>query len=77
VKEVEEYRYLGVYQDNMDWKCNTEAVNKGQGKLLFEGALICVCVCIKVLHIFFSSGGECILFAVICWGSSIRGSQHI
>ena len=36
---MDEYRYLGVFLDNiLHWKCNTGVYKKEQGRLLLEEA---------------------------------------
>ena len=75
VEVVEEYKYLGLQLDNkLEWKCNTEYISKkGQSRLYFLRKLRSFNVCTKMLHIFYRSVVEsAIIFAAICWGSSIR-----
>lgn len=75
---IEGSRYLGVHLDNrLDRICNTEAAyRKGQGKPYFLRKLRSFDVCSKMLHIFYQSVvASAIVFAAICWGSSIRTSN--
>ena len=78
VEEVEDYKYLGVVIDNrLDWKSNTEAVyKKGMSRLYFLRKLRSFNVCSKMLEIFHQSvAASVIVFAAVCWGSSIRASD--
>ena len=74
----EDYRYLGVVIDNrLDWKSNTETVyKKGMSRLYFLRNLRSFKVCSEMLEIFYQSVvASAIVFAAVCWGSSIRASN--
>ncbi|XP_041950480.1 uncharacterized protein LOC121711184 [Alosa sapidissima] len=78
VEVVENYTYLGVHLDNkLDWKCNTEAVyRKEQSRLYFLRKLRYFNVCSRMLNMFYQSAvSSTIVFAAICWGTSIRAND--
>ena len=66
---IEEYRYLGVYLDSrLDWECYIEAViKKGHNRLYLLMKLKSFRVCTKILHFFYKSVLESVIFfAAIC-----------
>ncbi|KAJ0033751.1 hypothetical protein NQD34_000858 [Periophthalmus magnuspinnatus] len=75
VDVVEEYKYLGVYLDNkLDWSRNVDAVyKKGQSRLYFLRRLRSFDICRTMLRMFYESMvASAIMYAVVCWGSSLR-----
>ena len=74
VTVVEDYKFLGVHLDNrLNWRTNTEAVyKKGMSRLYFLRKLRSFNVCSKMLEMFYQSVvASALLFAAVCWGSSI------
>ncbi|KAL0151264.1 hypothetical protein M9458_053455 [Cirrhinus mrigala] len=75
VEVVEEYKYLGVYLDHkLDWCKNVDNVyRKGQSRLYFLRQLRSFNICRTMLRMFYESVvASAIMYAVVCWGSSLR-----
>ena len=75
---VEHYKYLGVFTDNkLDRTKNTEVLyKKGQSRLYFLRRLRSFNICQTMLRMFYESVvASAILFAVVCWGSRLRGAK--
>ncbi|KAI2649597.1 RNA-directed DNA polymerase from mobile element jockey [Labeo rohita] len=75
VEVVEEYKYLGVYLDHkLDWCKNVDTVyRKGQSRLYFLRQLRSFNICRTMLRMFYESVvASAIMYAVVCWGSSLR-----
>ncbi len=73
VDVVEEYRYLGVYH-KLNWCKNVDTVyRKGQSRLYFLRLLRSFNICRTMLSMFYESVvASAIMYAVVCWGSSLR-----
>ena len=72
---VEHYKYLGVFTDNkLDRTKNTEVLyKKGQSRLYFLRRLRSFNICWTMVRMFYESVvASSILFAVVCWGSTLR-----
>ncbi|KAJ0028904.1 hypothetical protein NQD34_003901 [Periophthalmus magnuspinnatus] len=75
VDVVKEYKYLGTYLDNkLDWSRNVDGVyKKGQSRLYFLRRLRSFNICRTMLRMFYESMvASAIMYAVVCWGSSLR-----
>ncbi|KAL0187591.1 hypothetical protein M9458_014690, partial [Cirrhinus mrigala] len=72
VEVVEEYKYLGVYLDHkLDWCKNVDNVyRKGQSRLYFLRQLRSFNICRTMFYE--SVVASAIMYAVVCWGSSLR-----
>ena len=78
VEAVEDYKYVGVtINHSLDWRSNTEDVyKKGMSRLYFLRKLRSFNVCSKMMEIFYQYVVASVLvFAVVCWGSSIGDSD--
>ncbi|KAI3363177.1 hypothetical protein L3Q82_011547 [Scortum barcoo] len=75
VEVVHTYKYLGVQlDDKLDWTANTDALcRKGQSRLYFLRRLASFNICKKLLQIFYQSVvASALLYAVVCWGGSLK-----
>lgn len=75
VEVVEEYKYLGVYLDHkLNWCKNVDTVyRKGQSRLYFLRQLRSFNICRTMLRMFYESVvASAIMYAAVCWGSSLR-----